>query len=123
VLRMAARAEGAKSGRPRAALARRDVMAARAGAVVVVLLAFAAAGDRGPGRLADAFTAGILTAGGAEPLVDAWINPPDYTGAPPACAARPPCACATTMAAIACATRRCRRMSTRRPERSTATRC
>src|SRR5690606_9704787 len=74
---------GAKSGRPRAALARRDVMAARVGAVAIVLLAFAVAGERGPGRLADAFAAGFLAAGGAEPLVDAWINPPDYTGAPP----------------------------------------
>ncbi len=83
LMRMAAMAGRARARQPRAALARTDRFALRIGAVVVLLLGFAWAGGQGPARIADAFMPGFMEGGGVEPVVDAWLQPPDYTGAPP----------------------------------------
>lgn len=83
VTRMARAAAKARAGRPRAALAAYDRVALRAAVVVALLLGFGVAGTRAPGRVADAFLPGVLDASGVEPLVDAWVQPPDYTGAAP----------------------------------------
>ena len=82
-LRMERRVAQAKARRPRAALARADGVALRAVAVVVVLLGLGVAGSRGPARIADAFLPGVLEGGNVQPLLDAWITPPEYTGAAP----------------------------------------
>ncbi len=81
--RMAERANAAKARQPHAALAARDRYAVRAGVAVALLLGVGYAGGQGPVRIADAFLPGILAGGSVEPLVDAWIEPPVYTGAPP----------------------------------------
>jgi hypothetical protein len=83
VTRMARQAAKARAGRPHAALAASDRMALRAGVLVILLLGVGIAGGRAPGRVADAFLPGVLTASRAAPLVDAWIQPPGYTGAAP----------------------------------------
>jgi uncharacterized protein (TIGR02302 family) len=69
---------------PRAGLARRDPWGLRAALVLVLVVAAAAAGTDWRGRLADAATPDLAGWGrGAPPVLDLWITPPDYTGAPP----------------------------------------
>ncbi len=69
---------------PRAGLARHDPLGLRAALVLGLVIAAAAAGTDWQGRLADAATPDIAGWGrGTPPVLDLWITPPDYTGAPP----------------------------------------
>lgn len=69
---------------PRAGLARRDPWGLRAALVLVLVIAAAAAGTDWRGRLADAATPDLAGWGrGMPPVLDLWVTPPDYTGAPP----------------------------------------
>lgn len=70
---------------PRAGLARRDPLAFRAGLLLLLVVAVAAAGTDWRGRLADAASPGVAGWGrGSPPVLDLWITPPSYTGAAPA---------------------------------------
>ena len=69
---------------PRAGLARRDPLGFRAALILLLVIAAASAGTDWRGRLADAAQPDFaLWARGAPPVLDLWITPPDYTGAPP----------------------------------------
>jgi len=81
--RLQALAATARARRPRAALAAADRYALRFGAAAALLVAFAAAGDRAGTRLQAAFSPELAVASGAEAVIDAWLDPPAYTGAAP----------------------------------------
>lgn len=69
---------------PRAGLARRDPLALRAGLLLLLVVAVAAAGHDWRGRLADAAMPQMGGWGrGTPPVLDLWITPPAYTGAAP----------------------------------------
>lgn len=69
---------------PRAGLARRDPLALRAGLLLLLVVAVAAAGHDWRGRLADAAVPQMGGWGrGTPPILDLWITPPAYTGAAP----------------------------------------
>ncbi|MEQ8246368.1 MAG: TIGR02302 family protein [Alphaproteobacteria bacterium] len=72
-------------GWPRAGLARAaDPWGLRIIVALIVVTAFAAAGDDAPRRMALAFQPDFAGVGGAGGVtIDAWIAPPDYTGQPP----------------------------------------
>jgi uncharacterized protein (TIGR02302 family) len=78
-LRAAARL---KAGEPQPRLARRDPVAVRALVLVLVIATFVAAGGERIRRVTAAFDwHGVITP--ANFRVDAWVNPPTYTGKPP----------------------------------------
>ncbi|MFT4098029.1 MAG: TIGR02302 family protein [Rhodoblastus sp.] len=62
----------------------RDIWALRAGAVLLAVVAAIYAGGDRSARLASAFEWTIDGAAGAGARIDAWIDPPPYTGKPPA---------------------------------------
>ena len=72
-------------GWPRAGLARgADPWGLRVVIALLVLVAFAAARDDAPRRMALAFLPDFASLGSARDVtIDAWIAPPDYTGRPP----------------------------------------
>lgn len=74
------RAVGVAPPSPR--LADRDPFALRALALVAAIGASFAAGPERPARLFAAFDWGA-SAGGESPRIDAWLDPPAYTGRPP----------------------------------------
>lgn len=81
--RMRQALKDARARRPRAALAARDPMALRAVAVMLVIVSLAVAGERTQARLASAFAPEFLFADAAGAPVEAWIDPPPYTGRAP----------------------------------------
>ncbi len=72
-------------GWPRAGLARgADPWGLRVIVALIVVVAFAAARDDAPRRVALAFVPDFASLGsGSDVTIDAWIAPPDYTGRPP----------------------------------------
>lgn len=72
-------------GWPRAGLARgADPWGLRVVIALLVVVAFAAARDDAPRRIALAFLPDFASLGSASNVtIDAWIAPPDYTGRPP----------------------------------------
>jgi uncharacterized protein (TIGR02302 family) len=71
-----------KAGFPTPRLALRDPMAVRALVVVLAVATFIAAGGERMRRIAAAFDwQGVMLP--ADFRVDAWVNPPNYTGKPP----------------------------------------
>ncbi len=69
---------------PNAGLARHDPLALRAVLVLLLVLGFAAAGDRALTRLAGAVEPDLAGPAGAGPgELTAWITPPEYTGLAP----------------------------------------
>ncbi|MHA6288925.1 DUF4175 domain-containing protein [Maricaulis sp. CAU 1757] len=81
--RMAERLERARTRRPHAAWARHDAWAIRGGVAVLLVTAFLLAGPAARNRLAEAFSPAPILAGGAPLSIDAWIDPPAYTGRAP----------------------------------------
>ncbi|WP_300540625.1 DUF4175 family protein [Maricaulis sp.] len=81
--RMARRLAGAHARRPRAAWARTDVWALRGVFAVLVASAWLIAGPAARDRLGEAFSLTPIIAGGETLGVDAWIDPPAYTGRAP----------------------------------------
>jgi uncharacterized protein (TIGR02302 family) len=67
---------------PRPGLPARDPLALRAMGALLLLAGLIAAGDQAGDRLARAFLPG-LPSGGPAPLLQAWIQPPAYTGLGP----------------------------------------
>jgi uncharacterized protein (TIGR02302 family) len=67
---------------PYAGLTRRDPLALRAAALLLLLAGFVVAGDRANQRILAAFVPGFSGASAAT-QVQAWIEPPSYTGLPP----------------------------------------
>jgi len=72
-------------GWPRAGLGRRaDPWGLRVVVALLVVIAFAAAREDAPRRMALAFLPDFASLGSASDVsIDAWIAPPDYTGRPP----------------------------------------
>jgi uncharacterized protein (TIGR02302 family) len=71
-----------KAGRPAPRLAQRDPFALRALVLVLVMATFVAAGGDRMRRIATAFDwHGVITP--VNYRIDAWVNPPTYTGKPP----------------------------------------
>jgi uncharacterized protein (TIGR02302 family) len=67
---------------PDAELARRDRLALRGAALLLFVAGLVTAGDRANQRILSAFIPGV-GAPGAATVVQAWIEPPSYTGLPP----------------------------------------
>jgi uncharacterized protein (TIGR02302 family) len=71
-----------RAGQPMPRLALRDPMALRGFVLVLVIATFFAAGDERLKRIAAAFDwQGVMAP--ANYRIDAWVNPPTYTGRPP----------------------------------------
>ena len=71
-----------KAGRPTPRLAQRDPFALRALVLVLVIATFMAAGGERMRRISAAFDwQGVIAV--ANFRIDAWVNPPSYTGKPP----------------------------------------
>jgi uncharacterized protein (TIGR02302 family) len=82
VLRALRAARSLKAGMPRPRLALRDPLALRVLVGLLVLATFVAAGGERTRRLAAAFDLhGVILP--ANFRIDAWVNPPTYTGKPP----------------------------------------
>ncbi len=73
-----------RSGWPHQGLERVDQLALRGLLVVLLAAGLVVAGPDAPGRLLRAATPGLLLGPAApEPLLQAWVTPPSYTGLPP----------------------------------------
>ena len=72
-----------RAGWPHPGLARHDPRGFRGGLAVALVAALVIAGDRAPGRLAQALWPGWSAAAAPAPRVLAWITPPAYTGLAP----------------------------------------
>ena len=70
-------------GLPRAGLAPYDPRGLRAVLGIALFVGVMAAGSDGLNRIAAAFTPNVVPPPAAPPVLDAWINPPAYTGLPP----------------------------------------
>ena len=82
--RMLARARRMRVGMPSPGMARRDPIGFRAVLVLVLVIAFVAAGDGSTDRLARAFLPDFSAPGPSGPgELTLWITPPPYTGAAP----------------------------------------
>ena len=81
--RMSAAVKAARARRPKAALAAADGWGARGGLVLAILLGGLFAGDEAGRRMTDAFGLRFIVKGGPTAVIEAWIDPPDYTGRPP----------------------------------------
>ena len=82
--RAAAQVSRLRAGWPRPGIPQRDVRAARAALVVVLVAGLVVAGPEAPGRLLRSVWPG-LPAGAATPApqLQVWLTPPSYTGLPP----------------------------------------
>ena len=81
--RLSARLDKAEVAPPAPKLARLDVFALRGAAIVLLIAAAIVAGPERGARLASAFDFGKGGAAGPGLRLDAWIDPPIYTGRPP----------------------------------------
>jgi Domain of unknown function (DUF4175) len=81
--RMAERLKGAYARRPHAAWARIDGWGLRGGVLVLIATAWMVSGDLAKGRLFESFGLAPVYRGVEIAQVDAWINPPAYTGLAP----------------------------------------
>jgi len=81
--RMAERLKGAKARRPHAAWARADSWGLRGGVIVLIAAAWMVSGDLAKGRLFESFGFAPVYRGVETAQVDAWLNPPGYTGLAP----------------------------------------
>lgn len=79
--RMKRRLASAHARRPKAAWAQTDRWALRGAAAVLLVSAWMIAGPAARDRLGEAFSLAPILAGGETLSVDAWIDPPAYTGA------------------------------------------
>ena len=70
-------------GWPRAGLARRDPLGLRAVVGLLLVIGVAVGGEEGDVRLARAFAPDFSGSVVEPAALEAWISPPDYTGAPP----------------------------------------
>jgi uncharacterized protein (TIGR02302 family) len=68
---------------PGAELAIHDPFAARAAALLLLAAGFVVAGPQAGPRLLAAFVPGFAASGTAAPVLQAWLEPPAYTGMPP----------------------------------------
>ena len=81
--RMAKRLESAKARRPKAAWASQDRWALRGSLTLILLVSWFMAGPAARDRLGEAFSLVPIQVGGLDVSVDAWIDPPAYTGRAP----------------------------------------
>lgn len=81
--RMQVQLDRAHTHGPRAAVAAADRFGLRGAVLVLLILGVFIAGDRAGERIGAAFEPSLTVAGGPEAVIDAWLTPPDYTGAPP----------------------------------------
>lgn len=81
--RMARRLETAKARRPKAAWARQDRWAMRGSLALALFVSWFLAGPAAQDRLGEAFSLTPIQVGGLDVSVDAWIDPPAYTGRAP----------------------------------------
>ncbi len=81
--RMAARLAHARARRPHAAWAYADRWALRGITALLLATAWFIAGPAARDRLGEAFSPSLILAGGETLSIDAWIDPPAYTGRPP----------------------------------------
>ncbi len=73
-----------RAGPPRPVLAKVDPLVLRCGLLLLLVIAFVGAGPEWRDRLRASVIPGIAAAGPTLPSrIDAWINPPAYTGLPP----------------------------------------
>jgi len=81
--RMAKKLESAHARRPKAAWAKLDKWAVRGSLSVLLALSWFMAGPRAMDRLEEAFSLTPILTTGMEVTLDAWIDPPGYTGRAP----------------------------------------
>ncbi|MBA4800903.1 MAG: DUF4175 family protein [Euryhalocaulis sp.] len=81
--RLKAMTRQARGRRPRAALAASDPYALRFAVLAALLVAAGIAGDRAAPRLQTAFAPRLEIKAGAGAVIDAWLDPPAYTGVAP----------------------------------------
>ncbi|MAK63326.1 MAG: hypothetical protein CMF75_01070, partial [Maricaulis sp.] len=81
--RMARRLADARARRPHAAWAYADRWALRGIIALFLATAWFIAGPAARDRLSEAFSPSLILAGGETLSIDAWIDPPAYTGRPP----------------------------------------
>lgn len=81
--RMARRLETATARRPKAAWASQDRWAMRGSLALALFVSWFLAGPAAQDRLGEAFSLTPIQVGGLEVSVDAWIDPPAYTGRAP----------------------------------------
>ncbi|WP_203294993.1 DUF4175 domain-containing protein [Maricaulis parjimensis] len=81
--RMAARLADARARRPHAAWAYADRWALRGVLALFLATSWFIAGPAAQDRLTEAFSPSLILAGGETLSIDAWIDPPAYTGRPP----------------------------------------
>lgn len=81
--RMSERLKGAKARRPHAAWAQADSWGLRGAIVVLIAAGWMVSGDLAKGRLFDSFGFAPVYRGVETAQVDAWLNPPAYTGMAP----------------------------------------
>lgn len=81
--RMAARLADARARRPHAAWAYADRWALRGIIALFLATSWFIAGPAARDRLGEAFSPSLILAGGETLSIDAWIDPPAYTGRPP----------------------------------------
>ncbi len=82
--RAAAQVARLRAGWPHPGIPQRDVRATRAALLVLLVAGFVVAGPDAPGRLARSVWPGLPEGVAAPvPQLQAWLNPPSYTGLPP----------------------------------------
>ena len=81
--RMAARARWLRIGLPSPLLMRHDPFALRAALLLILVIAFVAAGGDAGNRLARAFQPDFTADGGLPAELTLWLTPPAYTGVAP----------------------------------------
>lgn len=81
--RMSARLSGANARRPKAAWAAIDAWGLRVALVLFVIVGVGVAGEFAAGRLGDAFGLRPIYRSNGDLTVDAWLDPPAYTGRAP----------------------------------------
>lgn len=81
--RMARRLESARARRPKAAWAGYDRWALRGSLTLILCVSWFLAGPSARDRLGEAFSLAPIQVGGLDVSVDAWIDPPAYTGRAP----------------------------------------
>ncbi len=81
--RMSARLQAARARRPRAAWARHDSFALRGMLALGLVVSWMMAGPSAQDRVGEAFSLTPIIAGGDTLSIDAWVDPPAYTGRAP----------------------------------------